>query len=454
MADVKRQFACSVVQRLHEAGHTALWAGGCVRDLCMGNPPQDYDVATDAAPEAVQRLFRRTLAVGASFGVVIVVGRRAEGQIEVATFRSEGEYSDGRHPDHVEFSTPQADAQRRDFTINGMFYDPLRQRLLDYVGGQEDLKRRVIRAIGDPRERFREDKLRLLRAIRFAARFGFDIEPNTAAALAEMADQIGVVSAERIQQELRRLLVDSSRVRALRLADACRLLNAILPEVTAMHGVPQDKPVLPGGDLWDHSLLVMEKLDESWHGGPLPFSLALGALLHDVGKRETMAHDGTKYTFHHHEHAGQRIAQRITRRLKLSNEERARVEWLVEFHMYLGEAKLMRLAKLKRTLVHEGIRELLALHRADALASTGNTEHVDYCEWQLRELSAVELNPPPFVTGHDLVRLGLDPGPLFKTLLEQVRDAQLDRTVRSKKEALAFLGRLLQEKGGAGAETE
>jgi poly(A) polymerase len=461
MSDSRRQFAVAVVDRLQQAGHRALFAGGCVRDLVMGRAPDDYDIATSARPDEVQRLFRRTIAVGASFGVVVVVGRHDEGQVEVATFRTEGPYSDGRHPDRVEFSTPEADAARRDFTINGMFFDPVRDELLDFVGGRTDIQGRVLRAIGNPRERFNEDKLRLFRAVRFAARFQFELDPATEAAVREMAGQISVVSPERIGQELRRLLVDPNRVVGLGLADRVGLLPVILPEVGAMHGVPQGKPVQPTGDLWDHTMLVLEKLDDAWrattqslgrpHATTLPsFALALGTLLHDVGKPATMDRNGGRLTFYHHEHVGCRIAGVVARRLRLSNAERERIEWLVEFHQYLSDAKQMRLAKLKRTLVHEGIAELLALHRADAIASTGTAEHVDYCERLLRELPQTELDPPPLVTGHDLVRLGLEPGPAFKNILDRVREAQLDGAARSKKQAIALVKKLLEESPDAG----
>lgn len=460
MPDPKREFAVEVVTRLQTAGHQSLWAGGCVRDLFMGKQPEDYDVATTARPDEVQGLFRRTIAVGVSFGVVRVIGRPAQGQVEVATFRTEGPYTDGRHPDRVEFSTPEGDAQRRDFTINGMFYDPVRDELLDLVGGRADIERRVVRAIGDPRHRFEEDKLRLLRAVRFAARFGFALDPATEQAVAAMAPQLSVVSPERIQQELRRMLVDPNRLAAVCLADRVGLLEVILPELTAMRGVPQGKPVQPAGDLWDHTMLVLEKIGDAWrttadhlrlagHAAEPPFTLVLAALLHDVGKPRTMRQNGSKLTFYDHERMGGDITREIGRRLRLSNDDRERIEWLVECHMYLGEAKKMRLAKIKRTLVQPGIEELLALHRADALASTGVADAVDYCEHLLRELPQAELNPQPLMTGHDLVRMGLEPGPMFKDLLEAVREAQLDGTLRTKKDAIALAKRLLEERGGS-----
>ncbi len=480
MSDSKRQFAIEVVRRLQQSGHRALWAGGCVRDLVMGHEPDDFDVATSARPEQVQDLFRRTIAVGASFGVIVVVGQPEQGQVEVATFRTEGMYSDGRHPDHVEFSTPEADAGRRDFTINGIFFDPIRDELLDFVGGRADIERRVLRAIGDPRDRFAEDRLRMLRAVRFSARFGFAMDPATEDAIQRVAGSISGVSAERIQNELRRLLEHPSRVAGIALCDRVGLLSAVLPELVATHGIPQGKPVQPTGDLWEHILLVLEFLGDAWRttvdrlglaekkgispidtkhpsgrSGQLdlsPFStepsftLVMGVLLHDVGKPPTMGRNGTRLTFHHHEHAGSRMADEIGRRLKLSNDDRERITWLVEHHMYLCDAKHMRLAKLKRILVHPGIAELLALHRADALASSGESEAVEYCEKMLREMPETELNPPPLLTGHDLVRIDLAPGPLFKQTLDAVREAQLDGSIRSKKDAIALVKRLIGER--------
>ena len=445
MPQRKRDFALDVVRRLRDAGFQALWAGGCVRDLLLGHDPEDYDVATNAQPDEVRALFgpRRTIAVGEAFGVVKVLGGREPGDVEVATFRDEGPYSDHRRPDWWKPSTPQADAARRDFTINGLFFDPLEEKVLDYVAGQADLRAGVIRAIGDAHARFAEDKLRLLRAVRFSARYGFPIEPATLAALQVMADQIKLVSAERIAQELRRMLLHPSRVHGLRLTDQTGLLAAILPEVAAMKGVPQGKPIQPDGDLWDHTLLVIEKLEN-----PVSFTLALGALLHDVGKPATMARVADELTFYHHEHVGRRIAADVGRRLKLANQERDRIEWLVEFHMYLADANNMRLAKLKRTLAHPGRDELLALHQADALASTGRTDHVDYCRWLLAQWSAEDLTPAPLLTGHDLVRhLHLEPGPLFGQLLEKLYDAQLDGTIRTKKQALDFVKKLLDDGG-------
>src|SRR5512142_218506 len=409
--DRRREFATEVVRQFRQAGHQALWAGGCVRDLLLGLTPSDYDVATDATPEQVMALFRyRTVPVGVSFGVVRVRGPLGQGdEVEVATFRSDGAYVDGRHPESVVFSSPRLDAERRDFTINAMFLDPLTGEVIDYVGGRADLKNRILRAIGDPEARFREDKLRLIRAVRFAARF---------------------------DQELRRMLVHESRARAIDLAMETGLVAAVLPPLVPMKGIFQGKPVQPEGDLWDHTLLVLRLLPRD-----PSFTLAFAALLHDVGKPPTMSvHDG-RMTFHNHEQVGRQIADDLCRRLRLSNAERERITWLVKYHQYLGEAKRLREAKLKRILALPGIEELLALHRADALASSGECSQIDYCEYYLKAQPAGPINPPPLVTGHDLVRHGLSPGAHFKTILDQIREAQLDRVINSKREALEWLDR-------------
>ncbi len=437
-AEARRDFALRVVRRLVEAGYLSLWAGGCVRDLILGQTPADYDVATAATPEQVMKVLPyRSVPVGISFGVVRVRDPRHHGvEVEVATFRSDGAYVDGRRPESVVFGSPELDAARRDFTINGMFLDPLTNRLIDYVGGREDLEQRVLRAIGDPSARFREDKLRLLRAVRLAARFRFQIEPATIAAIRAMAGQVVTVSAERIAQELRRMLVHPSRTRAMELALETGVLAAILPQVVRMKGLFQGKPIQPEGDLWEHTLLVLSLLPPE-----PPFILAFAALLHDIGKPSTRVFQNARYSFHNHEQAGARIADRVCRSLKLSNTEREQITWLVAYHQYLGEAKRLRESKLKRVLAEPGIEELLMLHRADALASTGNTEHVDYARYYLEAQPTGPINPPPLLTGHDLVRHGLTPGPEFKDLLDRVREAQLEAQIHSKKEALEWVDR-------------
>jgi poly(A) polymerase len=439
----QREFAKSVVRGLRAAGFQALWAGGCVRDELLGLQPADYDVATDATPEQVCRLFRRTVTVGMSFGVVEVLGPKSEAEllkVQVATFREDVSYSDGRHPDAVRYSSPQEDASRRDFTINGMFFDPLEERLIDLVGGQQDLKAGILRAIGAPRVRFVEDKLRMLRAIRMAARFGLAIEEQTAAAIREMASSISSVSAERIAEELRKILIDPQRVRGLVLFHDLGLDAVIMPELLPMHGLPQGLPSAPTGDLWSHVLQVMDLL------GPAPsFPLAFAALLHDVGKPRTQGRKPDQYTFYYHEHVGRRLASEIARRLKLSNAERERIEWLVEKHQFLCNAWQMRMSKLKQILIHPGIRELLALHRVDALASGRSTEHVDYCEQLLEAWTEADLNPAPIVTGQDLLDRGLVPGPPFKRILNLLREAQLDGTVVTREAALVLVDRLIAD---------
>jgi poly(A) polymerase len=444
----ERDFAIEVVRRLREAGYQALWAGGCVRDELLSLVPKDYDVATDAHPDKVRQLFRRTVAVGMSFGVIEVLGPRTEAgqlKIQVATFRSDVSYSDGRHPDAVVFSSAKEDALRRDFTINGMFFDPIDNHLLDYVGGQEDLRARILRAIGDPATRFAEDKLRMLRAVRFATCFDLTIDPQTASAVQAMAGQVTLVSAERIAEELRRLLVAPQRARGVNLLYELGLAAVILPELLPMKGLPQGPPGVSTGDLWDHVLRVLELL------GPEPsFPLTLAALLHDIGKPRTVGRTPDRYTFYYHEHVGCRMALEICERLKLSNAERDHVAWLVEKHQFLCDVRQMRTSKVKTILAHPGIADLLGLHRADALASGHSAEHVDYCEHLLREWSAEDLNPPPLLTGHDLTRHGLQPGPLFKRLLDAVREAQLEGTITAPKQALDLVDQLLAEEGNHG----
>jgi poly(A) polymerase len=438
----EREFATDVVRKLRAAGHQALWAGGCVRDRLLGIEPHDYDVATDATPDQVQKLFKRTVAVGESFGVVEVLGPRPF-KVQVATFRSDVSYSDGRHPDAVVFSTPEEDARRRDFTVNGMFFDPLEDRVIDYVGGRDDLRAGVLRAIGDPAQRFAEDKLRLLRAVRFATRFKLTLDPATAHAIRAMAGEITVVSAERIAEELRKLLTDPRRADGMRLLKDVNLLDPLLPELEATVDFPQGPPAAPVCDLWTHTLRVLELLPAD-----ASFPLALAALLHDVGKPGTMGRTPEKYTFYDHERRGRDMAGRVCQRLKLSNAERERVEWLVGMHIYLCDAPRMKASKLKPVLAHPGIRELLALHRADAAAWGRSVGHVEFCERKLAEWSAAELTPPPLLTGDDLLETGVPQGPIYKRLLDAVREAQLDGTVTTREQAVETVKQLLAEWGG------
>ncbi len=435
----ERDFALDVVRKLQKAGFTALWAGGCVRDELLGLTPQDYDVATNAEPKHLPTIFKRRNEIGAHFGVVQVIGPRGDDgewlTVEVATFRLDGPYGDGgRRPDWVKFCNPDEDAKRRDFTINGMFFDPVKGELIDHVGGRADLDAKILRAIGHPEDRFAEDKLRILRAVRMAARFDLAIDPDTLTAAQRMAPEIRVVSAERIAEELRKLLTHRNRARGVRLLRGFELIEPILPELVPAFTLPQGKPDATTGTLWDHTVRVVEELGET-----ASFPLAFAAILHDVGKSVVWARENDKYTFHGHEHVGKRMAETIADRLRLSTAEKTRIAWLVEKHMYLADAPTMRLSKLKPILVHPGIGELLALHRADAVASGKSLDHVEFCERVLREMPPEELNPSPAVTGDDLITLGMKPGREFKRLLEAVREAQLEGRIRTKEQGLELV---------------
>ncbi len=405
----QRRFATEVVQRLRRAGFEAYWAGGCVRDQLLGRTPKDYDVATDATPPQIRRLFgrRRTLAIGAAFGVITVLGPKQAGPVEVATFRQDAAYSDGRHPDHVTFSSAEADASRRDFTINGLFYDPVAQRVIDFVGGEQDLARGVIRAIGEPRQRFAEDKLRMLRAVRFSAAFAFPLEPDTLAAVREMADQITVVSPERIAMEIRRLLVGPRRSQAVRLMLDCGLAEPLWPEILPGDG--------PRRQRLDRGLAVLDRLDQPG------FPLALAALICELVDPDA--------------------AREICRRWRLSNQETQRAVWLVGHRTALQGAGSMRWSLLQPLLTAEGIEDLLALHE---FAPATGAEDVAYCRSMLGQPAEV-LDPPPLVTGDDLLAHGVPAGPRYRTLLERIRAAQLDREIHSKAEALALVDRLVRD---------
>lgn len=419
----QQEFAIDVVRRLKDAGFQALWAGGCVRDLLMNRTPKDYDVATNAVPDEVRQLFgkRRTLAVGASFGVIIVRGPRHIDDVEVATFRTEGPYGDGRRPDHVAFSTPEEDAKRRDFTMNGMFFDPLEERVYDYVGGQTDLKAGVVRAIGNPHERMHEDKLRLMRAVRFAATMCFELEDQTAAAVKQMAEQIHVVSAERIQQELRRMLVDPHRKHALELMLDVGLLIQIFPELSDFMSLGDGtEPASKSDDInWQQLLDTLDHLDAP------SFSLALAMLLHRVVRHKQAAE--------------------VCRRLKMSNEENDAVSWLVKHQNALNNAQQLPLCKLKPLLVHPLISELLAFRRAIESQFPGQHNDVAFCEEYLANTPADEINPQPLISGDDLIQLGYKPGKLFKQMLDAVRDAQLNNEISTYDEAVALIAQIASE---------
>jgi len=440
MSSTRRELAEAVIGRLRASGHEAFLAGGCVRDLLLGRTPKDYDVATSARPEEVASLFARTVAVGAAFGVVVVV----EGplQVEVATFRRDAAYSDGRRPDAVAFTTAEEDARRRDFTINGMFLDPETGEVVDYVGGRKDLARRLIRAIGDPRDRFGEDHLRMLRAVRFAAELGFSLHRETAGAVREMAPLAADVSGERVSAELARLLTapPAGRRQGLDLADRLGLLAVLLPEIHALHGAAQGPGVHPEGDVFTHTLLVVEHLREP------TCELALGALLHDVGKPPTAAVREGRITFYGHPQVGEAMAGTVCRRLRLTTHQRRRVTWLVRSHMTLIAAEEMREATLKRLFAQDGFEDLAELWRADCLASGGTAGAYEALMARYRAMGRQAVRPPPLVTGRDLIDLGLEPGPIFGDILEEVYDAQLEGRLASREDALGLARRIAGEK--------
>ncbi|HET6440791.1 MAG TPA: CCA tRNA nucleotidyltransferase [Phycisphaerae bacterium] len=436
----QKQLAESIIHRLRGAGHEALLAGGCVRDLLLARPPKDYDVATGARPDEVLALYPKALTVGAAFGVVVVVEGTV--QVEVATFRAEQGYADGRRPDAVRFTDAREDARRRDFTINAMFLDPADGKVTDHVGGREDLQARLIRAVGDPRERFAEDHLRMLRAVRFAAELGFQIEAATAEAVRELAPRVASVSGERVREELARILTAApdGRRRGMELACELGLLAVLLPEVEHLRGEPQPPAVHPEGDVFRHTLLCLKHLREP------TFELALAAMLHDVGKPSTARMRDGRVTFYHHQRVGEDAARAICGRLRMSTNQTRRVTWLVARHMMLTNFDEMREATLKRLFAEEGFEELAELWRADCLASGGTAEGYEALMARYRAMSAEEVRPAPLVTGHDLIAMGLAPGPRFADILRQVYDAQLEGRAGTKEEALALARRIADER--------
>lgn len=425
-ADPRRQFAVEVVARLKSSGFDALWAGGCVRDLLLGKAPKDYDVATTARPEQVRKLFGhgRTVPVGASFGVMMVLGPTKDaGQVEVATFRTEGPYLDGRRPENVQFCTPEQDAHRRDFTINGMFYDPVASRVYDYVGGEKDLAAGVVRAIGNPRDRMSEDKLRMLRAVRFTATLEFTLDGATADAIRAMASEIHVVSVERIAQELRRMLVDRRRRKAMEWAESVGLLLEILPELT---------PSLQEGGSWETTLRCLQLLEEP------TFELAFATVLRDAAYGGAPSATSAPRFAADRRHAGD-AAWTVCRRLKLSNDEAERISWLLSHRGALAEARRLSKADLKRALTHRGTAELLEFHRVETIATGGDVSAFAFCRDYLASTPPEILNPPALVDGRDLKALGVPTGPKFRELLDAVREEQLNERLPTRETALEYL---------------
>jgi poly(A) polymerase len=425
-----RAAATRVVGRLRAAGHQALLAGGCVRDLLLGHEPADYDVATSAPASEVQRIFPRTVPVGVQFGVVLVLEEGEE--FQVATFRRDGVYLDHRHPVAVEFSDARHDAERRDFTINGMFLDPETDAVLDYVGGRADLEAGIVRAIGDPFARFDEDRLRLLRAVRFAARFGYQIEPATWAAMRQLASTIVGIAWERIGEEIVKILTEGCARRGFELLSEAGLLTAVLPEIEALRGVAQSPDHHPEGDVFVHTLLCLEKLDPTRHDE----ALALAALLHDVAKPATAARqaDG-RTTFHGHCERGAVLADAICQRLRRSRDTADRVAFLVENHLRHVQAPKMRLATLKRFLGQPHIDDLLELTRIDALSSSGDLAAYEFCRAKRAELLQAAPLPEPLLRGRDLIALGHRPGREFRAILDRAFDAQLEGEIATREAA-------------------
>ena len=431
MAD-REAVATEVVRRLRAAGHEAYLAGGCVRDRLLGREPLDYDVATSAPPEAVQALFPRTIPVGVQFGVVLVVANGTP--VEVATFRSDAAYVDGRRPSAVHFGSAREDAMRRDFTVNALFLDPLTGDIVDYVGGEADLRAGIIRAIGDARARIGEDRLRMLRAVRLAARLGFTIEPATLEAICAASATVTDMAAERIGDEVVKILTEGAARRGFELLAATDLLAAVLPEVARMGGVEQSPDYHPEGDVFQHTLLAIEQLPAA-----ASETLALGLLLHDVGKPVTAALRGDRITFYGHATVGADMAIAICQRLRRSRSTWERVAYLVSNHLRLVDAPEMRLSTLKRMFRHEGFDELLALARMDALASNRDLRYVEFCTQRRTELAREEIRPPRLLGGDDLIALGHRPGPRLGEILRALEEAQLEGEITTRTDAERFV---------------
>ena len=448
-----KDFAISIARTLHDQGYQAYLVGGCVRDLLLGREPGDYDIATDATPEQVMRIFPQTYAVGAQFGVVLVPmakdpsvtsvvdqadvnhGRHRGKTVEVATFRSDIGYSDGRHPDQVRFSKdPRQDVQRRDFTINGLLLDPLKNEVLDFVGGRKDLDAGIIRAIGEPELRFAEDKLRMLRAVRFAARFGYSIEPQTSAAIQKLAPQIHHVSRERVRDELTKMLTEGQARRAFLLLDETGLLHELLPEIEAMKGIEQPPQFHPEGDVFVHTLLLLEKLPH-----PCPATLGWGALLHDVGKPPTFRVAPDRIRFDGHVDVGVKMAEEICRRLRFSNHDTDQILALVKNHMRFAHAMQMSEATFKKFVRMPRFQEHLELHRIDCESSHGDLTTYRFTREKIASMPPEAVRPRPLVSGDDLIVAGYVPGPKFKEILGAVEDRQLEGMLHSGDEAMEFV---------------
>lgn len=432
--NAKLDAASQIARQLREAGFQAFFVGGCVRDVVMGREPADYDISTNATPEQVVKLFPESLTVGAQFGVVLLP--RQPVNVEVATYRSDGRYTDGRHPAEVTYAeTAREDVRRRDFTINGLLMDPVSQEILDYVGGQADIRARRVRTIGDPVERFSEDRLRMLRAVRFAARFSFELERATLAAIQKLAPDIRDVSAERVRDEILKILTEGQARRGFELLDQTALLKEVLPEIKALQGVAQPPEFHPEGDVWTHTLMMIAGLPAG-----VTQTLALGVLLHDVGKPPTFT-VRERIRFDNHVDVGAKMAGEICRRLRMPLKETERVVELVLNHLRFKDFPKMRRSTQLRFIRMPGFEEHLELHRLDCLSSHRNLENYELARKMLAETPAEEVKPTPLVTGHDLIAAGYKPGPLFKEILRAVEDAQLEGKLRTHEEAMGMVAK-------------
>jgi len=496
-----KKTATDIVKKLRESGYAAYLVGGCVPDMVMGREPKDFDIATSARPEEVTRLFPQTLTVGAQFGVVLVVQNGHP--YEVATFRSDGPYEDGRHPKEVLYTDdPRRDVLRRDFTINGLLYDPVAETVLDFVEGQTDIRNGIIRTIGESQQRFLEDKLRLMRAVRFAARFGYKLDPDTRRSIFELAHKINQVSQERIREELIKILTEGYSAKGIRLLEECHLLQEILPEVSKLKGVPQPPEFHPEGDVWTHTMLMLELMDQTKRernlgsGGAsiepsppsnLPYQsrvqdigrpedtasslprdqavdvgdpqsypsicLAVSVLLHDIGKPPTFE-VRDRIRFNNHPEVGARMAARICERFRFTNKQSDQIIRLVSDHLKFKDLPHMRPSTLKRFLRQDGFDEHLELHRLDCLGSHRNLDNWKYAKEMLERLEPEEIRPSRLLTGDDLILMGHQPGPLFKEILKAVEDAQLDNQIHSPEEARQYvLSRFPLELSGSSSGT-
>jgi len=438
-----RTIAVELVRRLQKAGHSAFWVGGCVRDFLLKQEPEDYDIATSARPDQIEKLFPRTLAVGRKFGVMIV--RRGGHQFQIATYRAEADYRDGRHPDKVTFANAEADAQRRDFTVNGLFYDPVTKKIHDWVDGEKDLRARLIRAIGEPEKRFAEDHLRLLRAVRFAAQLGFEIEPGTFAAVQALAPRIRLISAERIRDELIKLFAPTHAARGLVLLRDSGLLLFLLPELVATIACEQSSDFHPEGTVFEHIRLMLEKMPPGTSA-----SLPWAVILHDIAKPATAERDPATGAIHFygHEKVGALLAERILTRLRFPKRQIGEIVACVRQHMQFKDVKQMRKATLRRLLLRKTFPLELELHRLDCLGSHGDLGHYEFLVEQAAELQKKPAIRPPLLTGRDLLALGLKSGPVLGALLEEIREKQLQDELQTPRQARAWVRMKMKEGGG------